>query len=163
MQQCDDSRKNDPDLREFLRLLGPGDVVVGIGNTLRGDDGFGPELVAQLSGSSRCAVIDGGEMPEDCGGQILEKHPGRILFADAVAFGGAPGELVLLGPDQLGQKVAVSTHNLPLVMFIRYLGERLPDAEIRILGVQPRQIDLGKGLSPEVAKTVQVLKALLSA
>lgn len=150
-------------LPEYLKALDGRAVIVGVGNALRGDDGFGPELVAQLSGKSRCVVLDGGEMPEDCGGQILEKHPGKILFADAVAFGGAPGELVLLEPEQLGKKVAVSTHNLPLVMFIKYLREQLPAAEIRILGVQPRQIEPGRGLSPEVAKTVQVLKELLSA
>ena len=144
-----------------MHSLGPGDVIVGVGNALRGDDGFGPELVAGLARGSRCAVLDGGEMPEDCGGQLLEAKPDRILFADAVAFGGAPGELVLLEPDQLGGKIAVSTHNLPLVMFIKYLREQLPAAEIRILGVQPRQIGLGKGLSPEVTKTVQVLKKLL--
>jgi hydrogenase 3 maturation protease len=148
-------------LQEYLRSLGAGDMVVGVGNALRGDDGFGPELAARLLGKCRCAVLDGGEMPEDCGGQILDLRPGRILFADAVAFGGRPGELVLLEPEQLGQKVAVSTHNLSLVMFIDYLREQLPAAEIRILGVQPRQIDLGKGLSPDVARTMQAVMELL--
>ena len=149
------------DLQDFLRALGVGDVIVGVGNTLRGDDGFGPELVARISGKTRCRALDGGEMPEEQAVAILESKPGRILFADAVAFGGQPGELVLLRPDELGKKVALSTHTLPLAMFIKQLQQQLPCSAVMILGVQPRQIALGKGLSPEVARTVQLLAELL--
>ncbi|MDI6740279.1 MAG: hydrogenase maturation protease [Candidatus Edwardsbacteria bacterium] len=149
------------ELPDYLRSLGEHDLIVGVGNPLRGDDGFGPALVAALAGRARCRAIDGGEMPEDRQEEIVALAPAAVLVADAVAFGGRPGELILLEPEQLGKKVAVSTHNLPLMMFIKYLREQLPAAEIRILGVQPRQIELGKGLSPEVAKTVQSLKELL--
>jgi hydrogenase 3 maturation protease len=150
------------DLREYLRSLGAGDVIVGVGNTLRGDDGFGPELIARIGGRARCRALDGGEMPEEQAPAILEGNPGKILFADAVAFGGQPGELVLLQPDELGKKVALSTHTLPLAMFIRQLQQQLPTAAIMILGVQPRQIALGRGLSPDVNRTVQLLADLLA-
>jgi hydrogenase 3 maturation protease len=159
--QCDDCPDQGPELAVFLRSLGASDVLVGVGNPLRGDDGFGPELIARIIGKTRCRALDGGEMPEEQGAAILECKPQRILFADAVAFGGRPGDLVLLTPDELGKKVAISTHTLPLAMFIRELQQRLPGAAIRILGLQPRQIGLGKGLSPEVARTVQLLADLL--
>lgn len=149
------------ELREYLQSLDASDVLVGVGNPLRGDDGFGPELIARIIGKARCRALDGGEMPEEQGPAILECRPRRILFADAVAFGGQPGELVLLEPGELGKKIAISTHTLPLAMFIRELQQRLPAAAIRILGLQPRQIGLGKGLSPEVARTVQLLAELL--
>ncbi len=160
--QCDDCPDQGPELAVYLRSLGAGDVIVGVGNPLRGDDGFGPELIARIAGRARCRALDGGEMPEDCGGEILATKPGRILFADAVAFGGQPGELVLLEPGELGKKVALSTHTLPLAMFIKQLRQQLPAAAVMILGVQPRQIGLGKGLSPEVTRTVQLLADLLA-
>ncbi|MCU0607669.1 MAG: hydrogenase maturation protease [Candidatus Edwardsbacteria bacterium] len=148
-------------LREYLQSLGARSLIVGVGNALRGDDGFGPELAARLAGTARCPVLDGGEMPEDCGPQVLASRPDKLLFADAVAFGGAPGELVLLTPEQLGAKVAVTTHNLPLVMLLRQLRQQLPETDIRVLGVQPRQIDPGRGLSAEVTRTVELLGQLL--
>lgn len=145
----------------YLRSLGERSLIVGVGNPLRGDDGFGPALAARLAGNARCAVLDGGEMPEDRGPQVLAARPDKLLFADAVAFGGAPGELVLLDPAQLGGRVAVTTHNLPLVMLLRQLQQQLPGTEIKVLGVQPRQIDPGRGLSAEVTRTVELLVQLL--
>jgi hydrogenase 3 maturation protease len=151
-----------PDLFEYLASLNGDSLMVGVGNVLRGDDGFGPELVKNLSGKTEINLLDGGETPEDLLDQIVQTAPARLVIADAVALGGMPGDAALLESDQLGKRIAVSTHNLSLLMFIKYLKEKLPELDIKILGVQPRNIDFGKGLSTEVRKTIDNLAGIIA-
>ncbi|MDQ7797508.1 MAG: hydrogenase maturation protease [Candidatus Edwardsbacteria bacterium] len=151
-----------PDLFEYLRSLDKASLIVGVGNVMRGDDGFGPELVKNLSGKTEINLLDGGETPEDLLDQIVQTAPVRLVIADAVALGGMPGDAALLESDQLGKRIAVSTHNLSLLMFIKYLKEKLPELDIKILGVQPRSIDFGKGLSTEVRKTIDNLVRVIA-
>ena len=150
-----------PDLIEYLSSLDKVSLIVGVGNVLRGDDGFGPELVKNLTGKTKATLLDGGETPEDLLDQIVKMAPARLVIADAVALGGMPGEAALLESDQLGKRIAVSTHNLSLLMFIKYLKEKLPETDIKILGVQPKSIDFGKGLSTEVRKTIDNLAGII--
>lgn len=151
-----------PDLIEYLSSLDKTSLIIGVGNVLRGDDGFGPELVKNLSGRTEANLLDGGETPEDLLDQIVQLAPARLVIADAVALGGMPGDAALLESDQLGKRISVSTHNLSLLMFIKYLKEKLPELDIRILGVQPRSIDFGKGLSAEVRKTIDNLTGIIA-
>lgn len=150
------------DLFKYLGSLNSDSLIVGVGNVLRGDDGFGPELVKNLSGKTNANLLDGGETPEDLLDQIVRMAPARLVIADAVALGGMPGDAALLESDQLGKRIAVSTHNLSLLMFIKYLKEKLPELDIKILGVQPRSIDFGKGLSTEVRKTIDNLAGIIA-
>ncbi len=151
-----------PDLFEYLGSLNSDSLIVGVGNVLRGDDGFGPELVKNLSGRTNVNLLDGGETPEDLLDKIVKMAPAKLVIADAVALGAMPGDAALLESDQLGKRIAVSTHNLSLLMFIKYLKEKLPELDIKILGVQPRNIDFGKRLSPEVGKTIDNLAGIIA-
>ncbi len=150
------------DLVTYLKSLDSRSVLVGVGNPLRGDDGFGPELVGRLGEAVPFKTIDAGEEPEDCLEQVVALRPARVLIADAVAFGGKPGEAVLLEPESLGKKITVSTHQLPLMMFIRLMRERLPGADVRVLGLQPKSIELGRGLSPQVDQSMDMLAQIIT-
>jgi hydrogenase 3 maturation protease len=144
----------------FLNSLDQHSVIVGVGNILRGDDGFGPRFVEALRDKTAALLLDAGEVPEDVLGSAVEAKPEKLLIADAMALGGKPGDAALLTPDQLGVRVPVSTHTLPLVMSIKYLRERLPETDIRILGVQPRSIGFGEAIGPEVTRTIETLAAI---
>lgn len=149
------------DLIGYLRSLDNTSLIVGVGNVMRGDDGFGPELVKNLAGKTKATLLDGGETPEDLLDKIVKMAPARMVIADAVALGGMPGDAALLESDQLGKRIAVSTHNLSLLMFIRYLREKLPELDIKILGVQPKCIDFGRELCPEVRGAVESLAGII--
>jgi hydrogenase 3 maturation protease len=151
-----------PDLIEYLRSLNENSLIMGVGNPLRGDDGFGPALIAELSGKTRVRLLDAEETPEAFLGRVTEMSPDKLLIADVVAFGGAAGEAVLLEPDQLGKRIAISTHNLPLVMFIRLFKEKCPDTDVKLLGVQPGSIEMGQGLGPAVRRTVEALARMMT-
>lgn len=146
-----------PDLIEYLRSLNQSSLIIGVGNPLRGDDGFGPALVAGLHGKTRINLLDAEEIPEAFLDQAVQMAPDKLMIADAVALGGLPGEAALMPPESLGQKIAISTHNLPLMMFIKFFREQSPNTEVMLLGVQPKGIEFGKELSPEIRKTIDSL------
>ncbi|MDO9026426.1 MAG: hydrogenase maturation protease [bacterium] len=150
-----------PDLIEYLRSLNQNSLIIGVGNPLRGDDGFGPALVAGLHGKTGINLLDAEEIPEAFLDQAVQMAPDKLLIADAVALGGLPGEAALMPPESLGQKIAISTHNLPLMMFIKFFREQSPNTEVMLLGVQPKGIEFGKELSPEIRKTIDSLVKII--
>ena len=86
-------------------------LVLGIGNPLLGDDGFGVEVIARLRGERswpQVELLDGGT----AGLYLLPHLEGRahILVVDAIDFGGRPGQIVHRPvaevPAQIGLKLS---------------------------------------------------------
>jgi hydrogenase 3 maturation protease len=147
-------------LRDELRARLKGTVlVVGIGNTLRGDDGFGPRMLERLEGKVSARLLDVGEVPESYLGRLLEQKARTILVLDAADIGEAAGTVTILEADDLAG-CNVSTHQMPLELFFRYLRENTR-ADVFALGVQPKQIALGSEMSPEVESTAGILSEVL--
>jgi hydrogenase 3 maturation protease len=130
-------------------------LILGIGNPLRGDDGFGPELVFRIRGTSIHA-IDAGTTPENYLGAVVRMKPKLVLVADAADMGASPGELALLGRDEIDQVGGFSTHTMSPALFMRQL-EDLCGARILMLAVQPASTAFGQGLSREVEGSLEVL------
>lgn len=128
-------------------------VVVGIGNRLKSDDAVGCMLVDRLGDDSGVMLIDAGLAPENYIEPIAGRRPSRVLFVDACTYGASPGEFRVFGFDEL-QRMAgstLSTHTLPLAVTAAMLAQRLPGAEIALLGIQPLRVDFGENLSDPVA------------
>lgn len=130
-------------------------VFVGIGNTLRGDDAFGPELVQQLQGKIRAVCIDAGSAPESYAGKIAKENPDTIILVDAVHLGKAPGELELLQKSDI-LKAGFTTHDMSPSLFIEYL-ESQTHAQIYLLGVQPQTLSLGTEMSKPVKQALETV------
>jgi hydrogenase 3 maturation protease len=134
-------------------------LLIGAGNTLRGDDGAGPAMIALLEGKVKASLLDVGEVPESYFSKIFDLQADTIVFVDAANFGGAPGDLAVLeGEDLAG--CSLSTHQMPVDLFFRYI-RRMSHAEIFALGIQPAQIGFGEPMSTPVAESVQALADLL--
>ena len=143
------------------RLAGKRFGVVGVGNVLRGDDGAGPEVIALLGGRIALPIVDASEVPENYGGWVVKESLDSVVFVDAVELGGEPGELRII-PLQKLLVSASSTHRLSLHYVIRYLEEEWGGDAI-LVGVQPKSLRLGEGLSAEVAEGVRKLADVLVA
>jgi hydrogenase 3 maturation protease len=142
------------------RLEGKRFGVVGVGNTLKGDDGAGPALAALLAArGAGFPFVDASEVPENYGGWVEKQGLEAVVFVDAVDFGGAPGEWRVVPFEDLMHS-ASSTHRLSLHFLIRYLTERWK-GEALLVGVQPKSLKLGEGLSPEVARGTEALATVL--
>jgi len=141
-----------------------GKFVLGIGNILLKDEGVGCHVVHALEGIPlpEVKIIDGGTCPDVL--QLLEDAD-KLVIVDAVKGGGTPGQIYRFHLEDitLEQKPFLSLHdmglvdNLMLMQLWRNIGEAV------IIGVEPREINWGLELSPELReKMPQIIDAILS-
>jgi hydrogenase maturation protease len=131
-------------------------LVAGVGNVLRGDDGFGPavtELLVDLPAGAD--VIETGIGGIALLQEIMAGCDGLILI-DAVDRGAAPGTVFVLEPE-VGEGVHqpdVHLANPDRVLSMAKTMGFLPD-RVRIIGCQPEDVDeLCQGLSPVVQRAL---------
>jgi hydrogenase 3 maturation protease len=137
-------------------------VLVGIGSPIRHDDVVGLRVLELLEGKTPKDVllISTETVPESYTGVIRDFSPTHVLLLDAAHFSGSPGEGRII-PSKSIANVLVSTHSLPLNIFVDYLKRSICDNVI-LLGIQGVNIDLGEGLTPEVEDGAKSLTDLLS-
>lgn len=134
-------------------------VIVGIGNILRGDDGFGPMLIERLNNNVNAICIDAGSAPENYAGKIIKENPDTILIVDIVHLDLQPGDWQILRKEDI-VKSGFTTHDLSPSMFIEYI-ESQTDAEIYMLGVQPENISMGNQMSDTLKTTLNKIEKLI--
>ena len=135
-------------------------VVLGIGNPLLGDDGFGVEVARQLQTNHArdfdgIEIVDGGSQ----GLYLLPYLQGRthIIVADAIAFGGQPGEIIKLDAAQVPARLQIkmSEHQVgfnEVLALLQLLGET-PERFV-FFGVQPKCNEWAEPLTPEIAAAI---------
>jgi hydrogenase 3 maturation protease len=98
-------------------------------------------------------------VPESYTGTIRDFQPTHVVIVDAANFGSAPGEARIIPPKAIAN-TSVSTHSLPLHVFIGYVKQSICPNVI-LLGIQGVNIDFGAELTPEVEKGAHALAGLL--
>lgn len=139
-------------------------AVIGIGNTLMSDDGAGVRVLEHLH-----------ELPDHVtivelatGGMTLLHHLedyDRVVIADAVDFGGEPGEIRVFNPDEVRtiKTVGYSLHDLDIlkVLDLAKQLDMLPDS-VRIAAIQPGSLEMKEGLTPNVEAALPELARWIS-
>lgn len=150
-------------LYEVLRKQLLGRVsVLGIGNTLRGDDGAGSILARRLAdvvgqaGSE--SIFDGGLAPENWLERVVGSEPDTVLLIDAIAMGEAPGTIRVVDGLKVGG--GFGTHRLSLALAVRYLASRGIERVV-FVGIEPRTSRVGEGLSSDVSGALGDLEMIL--
>jgi len=144
---------------EHLKLHLRGKVViVGIGNTLKSDDGIGSLLASRIKDKVPFIVYDVGTSPENYLGKIIKDKPDNIVIIDAVDFGDTPGEFRELEGEEVKTINLFSTHNASISLTINYLQSNLK-VDIIVLIIQPKSLSFGDNLSPEIAETLNKLES----
>jgi len=168
----------DKQLFEKLRKFrGPKTLIVGIGNTLKGDDGVGPFVCQQLQHYKISAeIIDAGTVPENYIQVIVKKAPAVLLVIDAINFGAEAGAIEVFKPEQLSS-YAISTHALSPRLFVDMLSQQIkacPERsrgvdsldyardKVYFIGIQPAQTHLGQLMSGQVKEAAQQLLRILT-
>ena len=135
-------------------LRGTKTLIVGIGSTLRGDDGAGPIVCERLREAGVSAeLVDAGTVPENYIQTIIKKAPRNIIIIDAIEFGGSPGAVGVFKDEQLDGTV-LSTHALSPRLFVEVI-KRSIEVDIYFVGIQPGQTKLGEPMSAQVRQALE--------
>ncbi len=127
--------------------------LIGMGNYAMGDDGIGLRIVEHIAEETDGLDFECVEVGNN-GMQLLtyfDEQTEKLLIADAVKFGGTPGDHIVFSPDDVEtRKITgnVSTHEgdiLKLISMAKELDLHLP--EIRILAIEPESMKPDEGLS----------------
>ncbi|MDI6698558.1 MAG: hydrogenase maturation protease [Candidatus Saccharicenans sp.] len=145
------------------KLLAEKICLVGIGNHLRGDDGFGPYFIEKIREKSLLPeenLMTVEDVPENYAFPISRKDVGSVVFVDAVILEAPPGTVVL-GPleelEEVGQ--IASTHKLSLRLTARVIEEA--GKRVYLLGMVPETMEFGRELSPKIRRVTDELVGLL--
>ena len=120
-------------------------LVAGFGNVLRGDDGFGVEVIRRLEATATLGD-DVGLMEVGTGGirlaqELLTPYE-QLIIVDAMARGGTPGSLYVLEVESVDSTAEVDLHlAVPsrALSVAKALGA-LP-SHVFIVGCEPAEVD----------------------
>jgi hydrogenase maturation protease len=123
-------------------------LVAGFGNVLRGDDGFGVEVVRRLHEvplPEDTALLEVGTGGIALAQALLTMYD-RVVVVDAVQRGGAPGQLYVLRVDSVESLQSIDMH---MAVPSRALGLA------QTLGVLPREVYM-VGCEPAVVDDLEM-------
>ena len=140
-------------------LAPPRITVLGVGNVLLTDEGFGVRVAEALDGAydfpDDVQVLDGGVL----GMELLRFVTGteKLLILDALKEGGADGKCRRLVGDEVKAhfREKLSAHEIgvqDVLTFLEVTGK--PVGEVVVIGAEPLSIEAGLSLSPEMAPRV---------
>jgi len=134
-------------------------VVLGVGNTLRGDDAIGVLISRALQGKVSAKVFDCGEAPENFTGAIRKEKPGVVLIIDAVDLQEKPGSIKLIEQEEI-INLGLTTHNMSLGLLIGFI-EKEVRSNVAVLGIQPLSTTFSEGVSREISHVKQEVENML--
>jgi hydrogenase maturation protease len=163
--RCEGNR--DPSL--LLRVTDGGSpkiAVLGIGNLLLKDEGIGVHLVQKLTSvvdNANVKIIDAGTYPDFlC---LVDDNLDKLIIVDAAKADDRPGTLYRFNFDDadLNSTLPVSIHDIGVLGSLKMLAlfNREPKSTV-IIGIEPKTIDFGLELSPEIEdKLPEIMKLVL--
>ena len=133
-------------------------TVLGVGNTILSDEGFGVRVVEYLEKNfnfpENVALVDGGTL----GVELLHFVTGtqKLLIVDSIDGGVEAGTTFHLRGDEIRKHFAqkISAHEVGIqdVLTMLELTGKLPHVEL--IGAQPFSLEAGTKLTPQMSKLV---------
>lgn len=157
---CYNNMNNIMEIRSHLKDILKGRItIVGVGNVMRGDDGFGHILSERIKKRTSASVINAGPTPENHLKAIRDSRPDAILIIDVADFGGDVGDIKLLKKNDI-PLYGISTHNASLALFLDFLNADTK-AAVYMLAVQPGENEINTHLSDVLEKKCEEMESLL--
>jgi len=141
-------------------------LVLGVGNTLMGDEGIGVYVIRELEKeklSGNIELIDAGTALFSIV-HLLRKRK-KIVIIDAAKGGGKPATIYRILPSQIKSKdnKLLSLHEMGLMESLNTLEDGEKPQDIVIIGVEPASIDWGLKLSSVIERKLpEIVKIVLS-
>jgi hydrogenase maturation protease len=135
-------------------------LVLGLGNTLLGDDGVGVHVVRHLANAPDTPPglrpLDGGTLGFRLLAALMDSD--AVIVVDAARLGDPAGTICLLDQltlaDHVGRGGRMSAHEAGLVdlLTLARIAGWAP-THLALVGIEPQRIDWGPWLSPPVAQS----------
>lgn len=136
-------------------------MILGLGNILKGDDGFGPILMGRLKNRIKAVCLDAATVPENYLGLITKEKPDLILLVDAInTSDNQLGEITLYNSKKISGLNSISTHNANLKLFLDLLSQDC-SAKIYLIGINPATLKFEAALSAPAQQAIDELEKLL--
>lgn len=139
-------------------------TILGVGNFLFTDEGFGIRVIEKLQAEYRfpeeVRVVDGGVLGINLLGVIAQ--PDHLIVVDAMRNGGKAGDLYRLAGEEIPRRVLAknSLHQVDLLEALTLCQALDKVPETVILGVEPEDIEtLSLEMSPAVRRQVAPMAA----
>ncbi len=142
-------------------------TVMGVGNTLMSDEGFGPQLIdymqANFTMPPEVNLMDGGTSGIYLAPTVEDSR--RLLVIDILAMDGNPGEIHQINGADIrgaGLQLRMSPHQVGLLEIIDIcrLRGKVPE-EIKFIGIIPAKVELGLELSPTLQNRLNDVSKLV--
>ena len=136
-------------------------TVLGIGNTILSDEGFGVRVVEFLRDNydfpENVALIDGGTLGVELTHFIVGTQ--KLLIIDSIDGGAAPGTTFHLRDGEIFKHFTqkISAHEIgvqDILTTLEITGKKIP--EVELIGAQPFSLDAGLELTPPMQKLLPV-------
>jgi len=122
-------------------------AVMSIGNPIKSDDNIGNIILDKLD-IKNILKIRAEVTPENFISKL--KNYNEVIILDALEFGGNVGDVRVFELDKI-KDVSLSTHSISVDILKRFL----PNSRIRVIGIQPKSVDLGEGLTDELGNKIE--------
>ncbi|MBQ6298057.1 MAG: HyaD/HybD family hydrogenase maturation endopeptidase [Selenomonadaceae bacterium] len=134
-------------------------TVLGIGNIILSDEGFGVRVVEYLEKNftfpENVQLIDGGTLGVELTHFITGTQ--RLLIIDSIDGGAEPGKIFHLRDDEIKKHFAqkISAHEVGIqevLTILELTNKKIP--HIELIGAQPFSLEAGTKLTPQMSKLV---------
>lgn len=131
-------------------------LFVGVGNLLKHDDGVGAVISGRIAERPGLLALTVEVSIENYIGKIQSLTPEEMVIIDCMELGASPGtwRLVELGSVE---DLTFNTHNISLGRLEEFFAW-----PTYVLGIQPRDLSLGEGLSPPVEEAAGEIIGLIN-
>ena len=151
-------------MNESVKRTSHGTVVIGVGNLLMKDEGIGIHVMKALQEMplpDNVTIIDGGTSPDII---ACTRTGDKLIIVDSARAGGEPGAIYRFQPDDLedsaGEVLSVHELGVPQNLRLMLLSGNGP-SEVIIIGIEPKEIDWGTELSPELEGKIPEIIAVV--
>ena len=140
-------------------------IIVGIGNTLRGDDGIGCKIIEELKKETLPDFVELVDIGSDAFSIIdfFEKQQ-PVLLVDCAQMDKGAGSIVRFDVEEKNLPVldkAISIHGFGFSDVYRMAKNLYGHIQCTVIGVQPKSIEFNSGLTDEIIAKIPSIKKMV--
>jgi len=143
----------------------PSILIMGVGNILLSDEGVGVHVIRALSKMKlpdNVELLDGGTASMSFLDNLSNRE--KVIIIDAVKGNDKPGTLYRFTPSDISvrKEMVTSLHQIGILdsLTMSQFLENTPQ-NVVIFGIEPKELDWGMNLSPEISAVVpRVIKLI---